>query len=427
MNVPALSRFRSDIEGLRAVAVLLVLFFHAGLPPHGGYIGVDIFFVISGFLITGLLLREAESSGRISLSNFYARRAKRLLPAATLVLLTSTVLIQFRAPESQRAIFNLDVVGAAAYFVNWRFAARSVDYLAEDLGRSPILHFWSLAVEEQFYFIWPLLIIASLYLAKKFGARRSVATTSALCLVLVPSLAWSVWYTKVSPAEAFFVTSTRLWELSAGALLALYQARIKQLPHALSSILGWGGVLLISVAAVMFNEKTVWPSYRAGLPTLGTALVIASGTISKEGRLYRLLSLRPMVWIGAISYSLYLWHWPLVVLGQDWLELKGRMWGGALVVASFVPALLSYHFVEQPTRRAPILDKLPAFALSLGFNLSQVSRRKVLLRPAGKLRRSNSPLSGVNCGQTHQASALGHWEASRRIHQLVCPRRSTTR
>src|SRR5690606_31232583 len=163
--------FRADIEGLRAVAVLLVMLFHAGLPVNGGYVGVDVFFVISGFLITGLLLREVEASGKISFVDFYARRARRLLPAGCMVLVATAIAIWQLAPPIERRSFAGDVVAAALYVVNWRFAERAVDYLAEDVGRSPILHYWSLSVEEQYYLIWPLLIGGAVLLARRFRFR----------------------------------------------------------------------------------------------------------------------------------------------------------------------------------------------------------------------------------------------------------------
>jgi peptidoglycan/LPS O-acetylase OafA/YrhL len=167
--------FRSDIEGLRAIAIVLVLLFHAGLAPRGGFVGVDVFFVISGYLITGLLSREAERSGQISLVQFYARRARRLLPAATLVLVTTTVFLQFFADTAERSIFAMDAVAASSYVANWRFMLRSVDYLAEDVQRSPFMHFWSLSVEEQFYFVWPGRSWSSSFLRSygRFGIPRT--------------------------------------------------------------------------------------------------------------------------------------------------------------------------------------------------------------------------------------------------------------
>lgn len=337
---------------------------------------MDIFFVISGYLITGLLIFEAETTGTISLARFYARRAKRLLPAASLVLLASVVLTYLWGPPLQRSEFGLDVVAAASYVVNWRFAARSVDYLAEDIGRSPVLHFWSLAVEEQFYFVWPILILLVLLLWKASSKRFSLqsALAIALALVLVPSFCWSVHHTSESPTEAFFETSTRLWELSVGAMLAVVSPKLKGvLPQGLSTPLTVVGAVLLVIAAFGFGGDTSWPGYYALAPTLGTALIIAGGAVSRYGIGYKALSFRPLVWVGGMSYPLYLWHWPLLVLGIDWLALEAEKWGGVLVAASVLPAWLSRRFVENPLRGARSLSHRPGYALSIGGNLSLVS------------------------------------------------------
>lgn len=376
---PTQSRFRPDIEGLRAIAVLLVLFFHAGLPPRGGYIGVDIFFVISGFLITSLLIREAERTGTISLSQFYARRVRRLLPAASLVLLTTLPLIHFLAPETQRTIFGIDIVAAAAYFANWRFADRSVDYLAEDIERSPVLHFWSLSVEEQFYFIWPLVLVFALFLAKRYRLSLRRTMTTALLLVVLPSFYWSLSLTTVSPSEAFFVTSTRLWELGIGAILALNVERLTGRSLLLSRGLGVIGLLMLFASAFLLGAQAPWPGYLALIPTLGATFVIASGAISQVGFVQSLLGARSMVWIGGLSYSLYLWHWPVLVVGQDWLKFNGTGSGAVLVLLSVVPAWLSYRFIETPFRTFQRLQSAPWPTLSQGLNFTLLAITASLL------------------------------------------------
>ncbi|HEV6955624.1 MAG TPA: acyltransferase, partial [Promicromonospora sp.] len=207
--------FRPDIEGLRAVAIGLVLLYHGGLDQlTGGFVGVDVFFVISGFLITGLLIRELEKSGRISLPRFYARRAKRLLPATALVLVVTAVLTWLTVSVIEWRTFGLDIVSAAAYVVNWRLAARSVDYLAEDVGVSPVQHFWSLAVEEQFYIVWPLLLVViAWWVRRRATARLRAVMTAGILLIAVPSFAYSIYLTQANPSAAFFVTPTRLWEM----------------------------------------------------------------------------------------------------------------------------------------------------------------------------------------------------------------------
>ena len=208
------ARFRPDIEGLRAIAIILVLLYHAGVGKvSGGFIGVDVFFVVSGFLITGLLLRELEQTGRVSLRRFYARRVRRLLPAATLVLVVTAVLAWRLGPVVDREVFGGDISAAALYVLNWRLADRSVDYLAEGSGISPVMHYWSLSVEEQFYLIWPLLLIAVGLLARRYPGHLRALLAGGLLLIVGPSFLWSLVDTADSPATAFFVTTTRLWEL----------------------------------------------------------------------------------------------------------------------------------------------------------------------------------------------------------------------
>lgn len=365
--------FRPDIEGLRAIAVLLVLLYHSGLPVSGGYVGVDVFFVISGFLITGLLLRQTEKTGTVSLLEFYARRVKRLLPAACAVLLVSVGVTAWLGPSTERGVFALDVVAAGAYFVNWRFADRSVDYLAEDVGRSPVLHFWSLSVEEQFYFIWPLLILLSGILAKRLNMAQRKVSALALSFVLVPSFVWSIIFTEHSSAEAFFVTTTRLWELSIGAMLAVFLPALLAWPVRLGPLLAWLGLAAIAASALAFDDRTSWPGLFALGPTLGAALVILGGSLGAGRAIELTLASRPMVWIGGLSYSIYLWHWPLVVVGQDWLDLRGPLLGTLLVCSSLIPAWVSYRLLEQPVRYARLLTKLPGLTLGLGASLSVVA------------------------------------------------------
>src|SRR5690625_5690993 len=217
------SAFRPDIEGLRAVAIGLVLVYHAGVSQlPGGFVGVDVFFVISGFLITGLLIREIEQHGRVSLPRFYARRAKRLLPATGIVLVATALLTWWSASVVDWRTFGWDIVGSAFYVVNWVLAGRSVDYLAEDVGVSPVQHFWSLAVEEQFYIVWPLLIVfLAWWLRRHAAARTRVVLGIGIFFLIVPSFVWSLYLTDANPERAFFVTTTRLWEMGIGSFVAI--------------------------------------------------------------------------------------------------------------------------------------------------------------------------------------------------------------
>lgn len=361
---------RADIEGLRAVAVGLVLLYHAGifLVP-AGFVGVDVFFVISGFLITGMLLREVAKTGRVSLTTFYARRVKRLLPAATTVLVTTAGLVWAFAPPLERAVFGHDISWSAVSLANWQFAARAVDYQAEGIGASPVQHFWSLAVEEQFYLLWPVLLILVAFAVKWTHRKLVPLATIGLLAITVPSFVWSVMHSAEQPAHAFFVTPTRLWELGMGALIAVGASLWPRLPKVVARIAGWAGLLAIASSAVLLDATSVWPGWLALWPTIGTALVIVAGCRSAEDT-PAVLRWRPAVWIGGLSYSLYLWHWPvLVAAGWQWGEL-GQKQGLLLVALSFIPAWLSYRFIENPVRRAKSLEGRSKVVLSIGLNLA---------------------------------------------------------
>lgn len=339
---------RLDIEGMRTIAVGSVLVAHAGVPfLAGGFVGVDVFFVLSGFLITGLLAREVSRSGRVSLATFWARRMKRLLPASATVLVFSAAITYLYLPITQRKDFGGDIVSAALYVVNWRLAERGVDYLAEDVGQSPVQHYWSLAVEEQFYVVWPILMLVIGLVAARRWKRVAIVV---LGLVTVASFAYSVQQTSDSPATAYFVSTTRIWELGIGALLALAASQVERLPELLRAAGGWIGLALIAYAVLVFDDSTTWPGANALVPTVGAALMIASGLRPTPGSPQRLLSLPPMVWIGGLSYSIYLWHWPILVAAQArYPDLRLR-WVVLLMAASIVPAYLSNRFIENPIR-----------------------------------------------------------------------------
>lgn len=374
--------FRPDVEGLRAVAVLLVLLFHAGVPAlPGGFAGVDVFFVISGFLITTLLVAEAQATGTVALRRFWARRARRLLPASALVILVTALLTLAVLPMTRWREVGWDLIAAAAYVLNWRLADRSVDYLAEDSVPSPVQHYWSLAVEEQFYLVWPLLVLAVTWWAGRAAARargERSATRRRLTsyqegvlvvglVVVLPSLLLSVWAAGAAPAWGYLATPTRLWQLGAGALLALVAGRLRGMPPALATALGWGGLAAVLLGAVLHDPTTPWPGTAALVPTLGTVAVLAAGLRLPRQGAGRLLALPPLQWLGGMSYSLYLWHWPLLVMATArWGELSVGE-GLAVVAASVVPAWLGHRLVEQPLRRRPVLVRRPLAALALGL------------------------------------------------------------
>jgi peptidoglycan/LPS O-acetylase OafA/YrhL len=376
-EVSARTGYRGDIEGLRGLAVLLVLLTHAGLDfLPGGFVGVDVFFVISGFLITGLLVEELERTGRISLAGFYARRAKRLLPAAGLVLATTLLLTLFFLPQIRWAETGWDVVASGLYAMNWRLADGATDYLADGDAPSILQHYWSLAVEEQFYLVWPLLLIAVAYAGWRRTRGQQARTHSrtdglrgwllfALALVAIPSFAWSVHLTHADPARAYFVTTTRMWELALGGGLAILSHYPSRVPRPVAAVLGWTGVAAIVAAALWITPSAPFPGQLALLPTLGTAAVIAAYTAGRAGPAL-LLGLRPVRAVGTLSYSLYLWHWPLLTVAEARFGTLSPMAGLSVVLFAVLPATLTYHFVENPIRRASRLTFHPSDALRLG-------------------------------------------------------------
>ena len=370
--------FRPDVQGLRAVAVGLVLLYHAGIPlTPGGFVGVDVFFVISGFLITSLLVDEFERTGRISLAGFYARRAKRLLPAAAVVLAATVALTMAFVPRTRWGEIGGDIVASALYVVNWRLAERSVDYLAEDSEVSPVMHYWSLAVEEQFYLVWPILLLLVGWWARR--RRRSqrgdassltAAMWIALAIVGLPSLAWSVHLTAHSPESAFFVTTTRMWELAIGAAMALAIFRLARLPRTVAVGIGWSGAAAILASGFIFSTGSEWPGYAAVLPTLGTAAVIAAGPAAGSAGPVALLGTAPFQWLGGISYSLYLWHWPLLAIAAVQLGGLSAIEGLLVAVLSVIPAWLTLRLVEDPIRFSAAFSKIPRVTLAMGASFS---------------------------------------------------------
>jgi len=387
------NRYRADIQGLRAVAVLLVVLGHAGVPLlGGGYVGVDVFFVISGFLITGLLVREYRASGRISLRRFYARRAARLLPAATLVAVVTLAGAWLWLPPARLAGYGWDAIATSGYAINVRLAGVAADYFA-DSAPSPFRHFWSLAVEEQFYLVWPLLILL-------VRGRMLVAT---LVLLGAGSFGWSVYQLGHSAPWAYYGLPSRAWELGAGALLACAAGRLARLPRWSLPLLGWGGLAVIAGSAVGYDADTGFPGIAALPPVLGAAAVIAAGCAAlggtrrpgdtappagrpsavldrpldaalpavaraaPPGTVARLLGAAPLQVIGRLSYGWYLWHWPVLLVAGPELGLAARL---ALCVGALALAAVTYHCLEDPIRRRPGWTLRPWRGLALGLGLS---------------------------------------------------------
>jgi peptidoglycan/LPS O-acetylase OafA/YrhL len=351
--------FRPDIEGLRGIAILTVVAYHAGLPGFGGgYVGVDVFFVLSGYLITGLLFKEMEKKGRISLPAFYARRARRLLPASALTLLiTIAATYMVYSPVEQSGLPQTSLA-TATYVSNLYFARTATDYLRAGAETNPLLHTWSLAVEEQFYFAWPLLVMLAL---KTGGRRRLLIVMVALASL---SFALSIWLTLVRQPWAFFSSPTRAWEFAIGGLGVLLGGLHSQRA---GRIIGWLGLAMILLASVVLSKSTAYPGWAALLPVLGTVAVLRSGTSTPTGKL---LGTPVLQFFGKLSYSWYLWHWPVLVLAAGvWgeLSLPARL---GLVAFALVLAMVSYKLVENPVRFHPFLLRRPAYALIMALVLT---------------------------------------------------------
>jgi peptidoglycan/LPS O-acetylase OafA/YrhL len=333
-----------QIQGLRALAALLVTIFHARLLP-GGFIGVDIFYVISGYLITGLILREIENTGRLDLQTFYQRRIKRLLPTSVFVLFVTAIVGMFVLPAITRDALGRDLFAAAAYISNYLFAWWENDYQNLDATPSPFIHYWSLAVEEQFYVVWPIFLL----FLSRYGKRaifRGIAVTTFLSLLL------SIYQTQTSPIWAFYSLPTRAWELGFGALLLFVPDTFWK-----NRFIPWFGVIGIVVASFRFDEKTAFPGINALLPVVSTAVLI--GSISIWPRAFNDLSNnRISQWLGAISYPLYLWHWPALVLPSSALgrplRIRERIF---CIILTIIVAHFTSKYIEQPIRHKKISGK----------------------------------------------------------------------
>jgi peptidoglycan/LPS O-acetylase OafA/YrhL len=367
------SAHRGDIQGLRALAVLLVALGHAGVWfLDGGFVGVDVFFVLSGFLITGLLLSEARTNGSISLTRFYLRRARRILPAAVLTLLATEVAAFFLLNFLRAKEVMWDGVFAAFFLANFRFAERETDYFAAAQPQSPLLHVWSLAVEEQFYLVWPALLSIVLF-GSAAVVRRRLRHRTQLRLLLVfvalagaASLGWSVYRTAALAPAAYFSPFTRAWELALGGGLAVAATTLGRVHRGWKVAAGWAGLVAIVVSAVTFSSDTPFPGYSALLPTMGAALVIFAGMTDTHPRraVATLLDRAPMRYVGDRSYAFYLWHWPVLILAQQYLEYEPPVAVNlALLLGAFVVSIASYALVENPMRRMTWTPARAGFAL----------------------------------------------------------------
>ncbi|HZZ97315.1 MAG TPA: acyltransferase family protein [Jatrophihabitantaceae bacterium] len=365
-QAPSGRDFRPDIQGMRALAVLLVVIYHlypSWLP--GGFVGVDVFFVISGYLITAHLAAGYARTGRIRLLEFWGRRARRLLPAAALVLLATWIASRFILPTTRLPATAEQIRASALYFQNWVLVHTSTNYLTAEDAPTPVQHFWSLSIEEQFYLFWPLLFVLAAVVAWRWNRRAGRLLVIGLAAaIVIASLAYSAHETATNPAAAYFVTTTRIWELGAGGLLALVQHRLSGI-IARQGWLAWLGLALIIWSAFALSGASAFPGTIAVVPVGGAVLMLACGAPTARWGPAWLTSLRPAVFVGDISYSLYLWHWPMIVL---WKYRSGNgiglLDGPAILAAGILASWLTKRFVEDPIRLAPRIAKYPRRSLA---------------------------------------------------------------
>lgn len=346
--------FRADINGLRALGILPVVLFHAGITAiPGGFIGVDIFYVISGFLITTILVKELSATGRISFGSFWSKRLRRLVPGLALMVLATLAAGVLFVSTLKWDTLAKEGGSALLYISNIVFANQATDYFAHDQAQSPFLHTWSLGVEEQFYLIWPVLIVAAAVIAawRKWNVKLTLGVIFAA--VLIGSFALSFVLTKTAPSWAFYMLPTRAWEFAAAGLLAILPLGWLIRGKLSSNIIAGAGVIMIVYGLFSIHDSDPFPGWRALIPVVGTLLVIAGGTAraaAEQGIVSRFFTIRSVQWIGTISYSWYLWHWPFIILTVAALRDDSVGVKLAAAAASLGAATLSYYYVENPLR-----------------------------------------------------------------------------
>lgn len=356
------SSFRPDLEGMRAVAVLAVFVNHLFDWPTGGFVGVDIFFVLSGFFITGLLIRERTETGTVSFSNFYIRRVRRIIPAALLVLATTIIAGYVFFPAQRAKETLIDGMWAALFGANWRFESVGTDYFQEGQPPSPLQHYWSLSIEEQFYFVWPLLLLGLFLMTRKAARRgrsnvRLGALAGAMGVIVLASFGWAVVQSADSPAGAYFSTFTRVWELGVGALVAILGPLLAKLPATgiLRPAMSYVGIAGVVASLFVITQSTQFPGPGAALPVLSTALVVAA---------FHGADVRSVPWLtnpvaqyfGKTSYSLYLWHWPVIIVLAAVMPKDSTYYVLGAILA-LVLSHLSFTYFENPIRGSKWLER----------------------------------------------------------------------
>uniref|UniRef100_A0A5Q5BFV6 Acyltransferase 3 n=2 Tax=unclassified Mycobacterium TaxID=2642494 RepID=A0A5Q5BFV6_MYCSS len=354
---------RPDLQGMRAVAVLVVFADHLFGWPSGGFVGVDVFFVLSGFFITGLLLKERSQTGKVSRKDFYIRRAKRIVPSAVLVLAVTVIVAYLLLPAYRAKESLVDALYAAVFVSNWRFEAVGTDYFQQDLPPSPVQHYWSLSIEEQFYFVWPWVLIALFALTRKVKRRGHVwvrlwTLFGSMFVIVAASFGWAMIQSGTNPTTAYFSTFTRIWELGVGALVAIAGPWLTRIPDLIRPALAYIGLIGVVASLFLINSTSQFPAPWAALPVLSTALVIAS-FYGSTVRGVPMLTNPVARWFGDISYTLYLWHWPVIILLLAVIP-EGLVFSAVAIVLAVGLTAVTYHFYEDPIRRSQWLVEVPA-------------------------------------------------------------------
>jgi peptidoglycan/LPS O-acetylase OafA/YrhL len=360
-------RFRPDVEGLRAVAVAIVVLYHADIPGvRGGFVGVDVFFVISGYVITRMLLGQVDKRHRPQFIEFYARRARRILPAAGLVALVTVFATYHYLGFIQGNEVADDARWVAVFLANFHFASIGTDYFKSQLPPSPLQNFWSLAVEEQFYVVYPATIAVVTLAGRRFPIRPKMMIFTAV--VFIASYAWSIDYTHTHATAAYFSISTRAWELALGGFIGAGTAHWKGVSNRVAAFIGWSGMALIAVSVVVITAASAYPGWIALLPVAGSGLVIVGGVAAPRFGPEIVLGTLPFRWIGKLSYSIYLWHWPLLTIAKEdrrtALPLGDRL---GLVALSVILSALTFYLIEDRVRRARFLRRRPVLSIALGL------------------------------------------------------------
>lgn len=404
LAAPPKQNLRADIQGLRAFAVLAVIGSHMTHWPSGGFVGVDVFFVISGFIITSQLLREKEKTGSISFGDFYQRRARRILPAS-LTVLVATIAASFAfLPKSRAGETLTDGIWALLFSGNWRFAVAGTDYFQEGQPPSSIQHFWSLGVEEQFYFVWPWLMLFLFWLVAKRGNTGSgrVLVGWVMVGIITTSFAWAIYETATIPAWAYFSTASRAWELGVGAFVAVIAPVLTRIPAVLRPVLAWVGLGAMVASVFTTVETPGFPAPLAALPVLAAALVIVAGTGGPVRFLWPLTN-RVSGYLGDISYSLYLWHWPVVVLLVAFMPAGNLHYYLTAGTISLVLSVMSYHFIENRFRNVPKPKRGRSHstfdAKSQAVAIAMVSLAALAIAVAGAASLKNAPTTANQTGE----------------------------